>query len=231
MPFVRNSVKRCARTALESRRFAHPRKGHILNRSRRMTRWGTNGSRLAICGALVAIACASSVQTGEPRLHAEAGATGVDADSAAGAGSQASAAGVTESGGNSGSAEGDPVAEAGSEGGALSAPESEAAAKRAPSGKRLCEGDQDCDGLSCTSSAGRQNNACLARCDSDADCKRNERCFGQSSIEKSCFRSCQGSYTECAFQFDCADYYRRNEYLCLPTEWVRNWPAQPSPGS
>jgi hypothetical protein len=69
----------------------------------------------------------------------------------------------------------------------------------------------------------------LARCDSDADCKHNERCFGQESIEKSCFHSCQSSAVECAYQFDCADYYRMDQYLCLPRNWVRNWPAQPDP--
>jgi hypothetical protein len=176
----------------------------------------------------VAIACASSARPIEQRPVEEAGAAGESANSAAGSDSEQGGAGEPENGGASGRMDAVDVAEAGSDGGSFPA-QSEAAAKRAPSGTRLCEVDLDCDELSCTSSTGRLDRACLARCESAADCKRSEGCFGQSSIEKSCFHSCQDSYTECAYQFDCVDYYRTNVYLCIPTEWARNWPPAPSP--
>jgi hypothetical protein len=72
--------------------------------------------------------------------------------------------------------------------------------------------------------------ACLAPCVTDIDCKSDERCFelpsaaDAGSSMRSCFQSCEQSATVCAFEFDCADYYRKDQYLCLPTEWVRNWP-------
>ena len=114
-----------------------------------------------------------------------------------------------------------------------SAGEASSVAARANSGRRLCIDDRDCDGLRCTASAGRQNTACLASCVSDADCKVDERCFQSPTLAadsdagfpaKNCFQRCDETPTVCAFEFDCADYYRTDEYICLPTEWVRNWP-------
>jgi hypothetical protein len=202
-----------------------------------MNRSGTRHSWLPICGALVAISCASSVHSSERGASADGDAAGASADSTGGAIADAGAAGVIENGGASGTmaAAGavDEPKMSGSDAGAPTiSEESEPVAKRAHSGGRLCEVDLDCDeGLTCSSSTGRVNRACLARCESDADCKHDERCFAQDSIEKSCFRSCQESYTVCAYQFDCADYYRANQYLCLPTEWIRNWAQAPVPGS
>jgi len=104
---------------------------------------------------------------------------------------------------------------------------------RAESGTRLCQDDGDCNGLACSSANGRKNAACLASCESDLDCRRTERCFELPSFAstadsgattKYCFQSCQDTPVGCAFQFDCADYYRVDQYLCLPTEWVRSWP-------
>jgi len=201
-----------------------------------MFRSRVRSSWLAVYGALVSIACASSVRSNEPESVAHAGAAGERADFVAGASSDAGAAGSSETGGGSamsGAAGVSDDAPSGSDAGGPAMPqESEAAAKRARSGGRLCEQDEDCDeGLTCSASTGRVSRACLARCESDSDCKHDERCFGQSSIEKSCFRSCQQSYTACAYQFDCADYYRQNQYLCLPTEWIRNWSPAPVPGA
>ena len=114
-----------------------------------------------------------------------------------------------------------------------SAGEAPSVTARAKSGRRLCIDDRDCEGLPCTASAGRQNTACLASCVSDADCKVDERFFQSPTLAadtdaglpaKNCFQRCDETPTVCAFEFDCADYYRTDEYICLPTEWVRNWP-------
>lgn len=103
--------------------------------------------------------------------------------------------------------------------------------ERPKSGRRLCLEDLDCDALTCTPSEGRDRKACLAPCSSDADCRSDEHCFQPPASDadaappaQSCFQSCDLSPTVCAFQFDCADYYRVDKYSCLPTEWVRNWP-------
>jgi hypothetical protein len=102
--------------------------------------------------------------------------------------------------------------------------ESAAVAARAESGTKLCQDPRDCVGLTCTSSEQSFVYACLAPCASDADCKLEERCFERAGLQKSCFQSCQESAVVCNYQFDCADYYRTGQYLCLPTAWVRSWP-------
>jgi hypothetical protein len=93
---------------------------------------------------------------------------------------------------------------------------------RPKSGTTFCLYDADCNGLTCTASMGRVQDACLARCASDLDCKPTERCFSQPSIPTSCFQRCV-SPEDCDDQFDCADYYRTGEYTCLPSDWVRYW--------
>jgi hypothetical protein len=98
---------------------------------------------------------------------------------------------------------------------------------RPKSGTRFCLYDADCNGLTCTASLGRVQEACLAPCASDLDCKPTERCFSQPSIQTSCFQRCV-SPEDCDDQFDCADYYRTGEYTCLPSDWVRYWaPSMP----
>ena len=204
-----------------------------MHTDRLMIRSSARGAWLWLCVFPVAFACASRVRGSEPQSAAEGGAAGEDATSAPdnGVEPRAGAAGRGENAGASGALDGANTD--GESAGAAGAPsEPEPVAKRAASGTELCEDDLDCnEGLSCSGSTGRKNRACLAGCESDVDCKQSERCFGQNSIRKSCFHSCQESYTECAYQFDCADYYRANQYLCIPTEWVRNWPAQPAPGA
>jgi hypothetical protein len=100
--------------------------------------------------------------------------------------------------------------------------DSAAVSARPKSGTRFCLYDADCNGLTCTASMGRVQDACLARCASDLDCKPTERCFSQPSIPTSCFQRCV-SPEDCDDQFDCADYYRTGEYTCLPSDWVRYW--------
>ncbi len=126
------------------------------------------------------------------------------------------AAEAGEAGGASGASGvlGDAAAEA--------AIESPVASARPKSGTRFCLYDSDCDGLTCTASLGRVQDACLAQCASDLDCKSTERCFSQPSIPTSCFQRCV-SPEDCDDQFDCADYYRTGEYTCLPSDWVRYW--------
>lgn len=113
--------------------------------------------------------------------------------------------------------------------------ESRAVAARPKSGRALCLDDRDCNGLVCTDSAGRTSKACFAHCESAADCKRSERCFEPPSFpddpafsgipDKLCVESCELDPVVCAFQFDCADYYRVDDYVCLPSEWIRRWPV------
>lgn len=152
-------------------------------------------------------------------------------------------AGAAELGGSAGDADEPTVGDASDVGaggadassagsGDVLPPEPDSVAKRAESGTRLCESSADCESsLSCSPSAGRERLACLAPCETDADCKHSERCFAHPSIQKSCFQRCDESFTQCEFQFDCADYYRRDEYSCIPSEWVRSWPPTEPAGS
>lgn len=127
------------------------------------------------------------------------------------------------------------TAAAGDSDSAGSAGESRAVAARRKSGRALCLDDRDCNGLVCTDSAGRTSKACFAHCESAADCKRSERCFEPPSFpddpafsgipDKLCVESCELDPVVCAFQFDCADYYRVDDYVCLPSEWIRRWPV------
>lgn len=154
----------------------------------------------------------------------------------AGGSPPSSSSGVNASSGNAGSPSLASAGESGLEAGGASAGEGgESAASgeagmaentavnaRVESGRRFCLDDRDCEGLTCTASLGRVQDACLAPCSTDVDCKREEECFSQVSIPTSCFQRCTDP-TECEYQYDCADYYGTGDYLCLPSDWVRFW--------
>ncbi len=181
--------------------------------------------RALICIALTASCGGSIDKTKSSHAGGDAGvaqsaASGGAGDSTTSGGAlsetQGGAADTANGGSSSGAAsEGAAAGEAGSS-------ENPAVLARAESGKDFCLDDLDCDGLTCTASLGRMQLACLAPCSSDADCKTEERCFSQSSIPTSCFQRCTDP-TQCEYQYDCADYYRTGDYLCLPSDWVRFW--------
>lgn len=141
-------------------------------------------------------------------------------------GGQSSALGGT--GGKSedspaGAAGDDSLGGAGGDTSAAGAAENPAVSARPRSGRKFCVYDDDCEeDLTCTASLGRVQNACLAPCSSNADCKLEEECFSQISIPTSCFQRCTDP-TQCEYQYDCADYYGTGDYLCLPMDWVRYW--------
>jgi hypothetical protein len=160
----------------------------------------------------------------------EAGAASTEIESAgaggelSGKGSEERAGAANAGAGTANAAAGNADPGAGNANAAGSSNDSPAAAARVESGTRLCIDPRDCRGLDCISSEQSTAFACLAACDSDADCKADEHCFERMGLRKSCFQSCQESPVVCNYQFDCADYYRIDQYLCLPKAWVRSWP-------
>ena len=199
-----------------------------------------------VCGACVAISCAGRASRASAEDVADSGPAQAGERTAplvsegdAGAAELGGSAGNTDESGRGGARDGraSDAGASGADGGSAGRgdalpPEPDSVARRAESGTHLCLDNVDCDDtLSCVPSAGRARLACLAPCETDADCKHSERCFAQPSIQKSCFQRCDESFTQCEFQFDCADYYRRDEYSCIPSEWVRNWPPSDPAGS
>lgn len=179
----------------------------------------------ASAGASGGTAGAPPSNTSDPESDAGAGASSSGGPDGGGSVGE-SGGSVGESGGSigeSGGAESGTAGAAGRAGGG----ESTAVHARPKSGTRFCLDDRDCNGLTCTASMDRVQTACLAPCESDLDCKLSERCFAQPTIPSSCFQRCV-SPEDCDYQFDCADYYRTGDYLCLPSDWVRYWlPTMP----
>lgn len=194
-----------------------------------------------IRSAWVVLVAALSACGGSVAGTSHDGPTGGTTSSSDGEDGPAGGAGADRAGSGGGGANAFGLAGEGATaaaGDSASAGEPGAIAARPRSGRALCLDDRDCNGLACTESAGRTNKACLAHCESAADCKPSERCFQPPSFpddpafsgvpDKICVQSCELDPVACAFQFDCADYYRVDDYVCLPAEWIRHWPT-PSP--
>ena len=188
------------------------------------------GSKLRVPIAVllsVATGCASVIDDQRSSVGASGAASVIDSAGEAGeAGSSAGEGGSAgEASRDSGSELGGYTAAQGGSLGARAGAPAVAVAGHEESGTRLCTDPRDCrGGLTCTASEGSSDRACLAACESDADCRSDERCFEREGLQKRCFQSCQDSPEVCDYEFDCADYYRTLQYICLPRFWVRSWP-------
>ena len=103
---------------------------------------------------------------------------------------------------------------------------------RTPSGRAFCDDDRDCvalecgaaacDPLKCVAKLGARRKSCARLCGSHADCRADELCIADPTIDASCFPRCEWP-ADCITGFDCFDYFRTGDYLCVPAEWALGW--------
>ncbi len=88
------------------------------------------------------------------------------------------------------------------------------------SGVRFCESDRECSGLECRAWRSFGHHVCAAGCPSGNECLKKEVCLSGNALEPTCFASCDWP-SDCAYAFDCFDWYGNGSYVCIPAEWVR----------
>ncbi len=91
---------------------------------------------------------------------------------------------------------------------------------RAASGKRFCEVPQECAGLECRAWKNYTRHVCVSECPNGDECSKSESCLTRSGVEPLCFAKCDWP-TDCAYAFDCIDWYGDGNYACIPAEWAR----------
>lgn len=88
------------------------------------------------------------------------------------------------------------------------------------SGTRACENDDYCFGLACYAPPTFAPTVCLARCDSDANCRSSEACLRAPELEPTCYARCK-SPEDCYRGFDCFDFSGKDELVCFPMPWAQ----------
>ncbi|HEY3666350.1 MAG TPA: hypothetical protein VGL19_10130 [Polyangiaceae bacterium] len=122
-------------------------------------------------------------------------------------GSAGAVADLTDAAGSPGT-----VAEAGPAGAPYDAP--------IASGTRRCDNEDYCFGLACYAPDAFGPTVCLARCDSDANCRPSEACLRAPKLEPTCYARCK-SPEDCYDGFDCYDFSGKDELVCFPTPWAQ----------
>jgi hypothetical protein len=88
------------------------------------------------------------------------------------------------------------------------------------SGTRSCETEQYCFGLACYAPDSFFPNVCLARCESDLDCRATEECVRAPRMQPSCLARCKAP-SDCYDGFDCYNFSRTDlDLICFPRGWA-----------
>jgi len=171
-------------------------------------------------GCLLAIACGGRSNQGstpEPEavevIQGGAGGETPSADApASGRGGEPS---VEASGGDGGTLDRGP--DIGIAGGGGGPP----AAATVVSGVRFCENARECRGLECRAPGSDPEQICVVSCanGNERACSAEQLCITVRDLEPVCLARCDWP-TDCAYRFDCYDWYEDGRYVCVPTAWL-----------
>jgi hypothetical protein len=91
------------------------------------------------------------------------------------------------------------------------------------SGARFCEVPVECSGLECRTRGSHIEHVCVTPCRAGDECRAEEMCVQTHDLEPSCLARCDWP-TDCAYRFDCFDWYKDGQYVCVPAPWLQTAP-------
>jgi hypothetical protein len=89
------------------------------------------------------------------------------------------------------------------------------------SGVRFCESAPECGGLECRTHGAHPEHVCVTSCPNGNECRSDQLCTSGVDLEPTCLMRCDWP-TDCAYRFDCFDWYDDGQYVCTPTAWLHS---------